>query len=86
VPAKLSTPALQIQLNATIRLKKKWQRTINRGSLLRILNEICLDPLVAEYIETLDLWNRQDQKDGHGQNLTREAIKLFPSTCAEIDS
>jgi hypothetical protein len=47
-------------------LKKKWGHTSNagvgyarRGDTLKILHEISQEPIIAEYIESLSLWDRR---------------------------
>ncbi|KAF2679244.1 hypothetical protein K458DRAFT_119366 [Lentithecium fluviatile CBS 122367] len=49
-------------------LKRRWRcadnySTPTRSDTLGILHEISLDPLVAEYIEVLDLWDRRTSLD-----------------------
>jgi hypothetical protein len=55
----------QIQLHN--KLKRRWKRTTNystpkREDTLRILYEISRDPLVADYIEVLDLWDQREEE------------------------
>ncbi|KAH7409804.1 hypothetical protein DE146DRAFT_604936 [Phaeosphaeria sp. MPI-PUGE-AT-0046c] len=49
-------------------LKRKWCHTTNaspalRGNTLNILYEISRDPIIAEYIETLSLWDRRTEEE-----------------------
>ncbi|OAL00871.1 hypothetical protein IQ06DRAFT_134380 [Phaeosphaeriaceae sp. SRC1lsM3a] len=49
-------------------LKRKWGHTTNaspalRGNTLNILYEISRDPIIAEYIETLSLWDRRTEEE-----------------------
>ncbi|KAF2251274.1 hypothetical protein BU26DRAFT_279643 [Trematosphaeria pertusa] len=58
-------------------LKRQWRRTTNystprHGDTLRILYEISRDPLVAEYIESLDLWNEEEPGPDEEEDAGRE--------------
>lgn len=49
-------------------LKRRWGHTTNaspalRGNTLNILYEVSRDPIIAEYIETLSLWDRRTEDE-----------------------
>lgn len=49
-------------------LKRKWSSTTNaspvrRGDTLSILNEIAHEPIVAQYIQSLSLWDRRSENE-----------------------
>jgi len=53
-------------------LKKRWSRTNNahpacRGDTLSILYEISREPIIAEYIENLSLWDRRSRDEVNHQ-------------------
>jgi hypothetical protein len=56
----------QIQDHNTLR--RKWRHTNNQGltrraDTLSVLYEIAQNPIIAEYIETLDLWDRRPDEE-----------------------
>lgn len=56
------------------RLRRRWRNTTNqntarRGDTLSILYEISKDPSIAEYIETLSLWDRRLDQDISSNDL-----------------
>jgi hypothetical protein len=58
------------QLRRHKELKQRWRCTSNHESeriddTLRIIYDISREPLVAEYIEVLDLWDDRSRGDGH---------------------
>jgi hypothetical protein len=74
----LSCKAIYERANAQIlhhnELKRRWAHTSNayparRGDTLSILYEISCEPIIAEYIESLHLWDRRtDDELEHGQD------------------
>ena len=56
----------QIQDHNTLR--RRWKHTHNQGltrraDTLSVMHEIAQNPIIAEYIETLDLWDRRSDEE-----------------------
>ncbi|UPX10560.1 uncharacterized protein EKO05_0001212 [Ascochyta rabiei] len=63
----------QIQVHNTLR--RRWRHTNNqsmmrRGDTLNVLYEISQNPIIAEYVETLSLWDRRPDEEIGSQGAT----------------
>ncbi|KAF1922216.1 uncharacterized protein M421DRAFT_387704 [Didymella exigua CBS 183.55] len=55
-------------------LRRRWRHTNNqsnlrRGDTLSVLHEISRNPIIAEYIETLSLWDRRSDEEIQSQDV-----------------
>lgn len=63
---------IQIQDHNTLR--RRWrdtnnQSTMRRGDTLSVLHEIARNPIIAEYIESLNLWDRRPDEEISSQDV-----------------
>jgi hypothetical protein len=65
----------RLQIHDHNALRRRWRHTNNqsptrRADTLSLLYEIARNPIIAEYVETLSLWDRRPEEDIHKEDET----------------